>query len=483
MQRLPVPPPPSPLCPPRIRRSWEATSTKDQHLFVQAVALAMDRGFHQLFVDIHAETLGEAHDSCVFLLWHRKFILGYENMLRSLGRRFACVTLPYFDYIQHNLNYLHGKCTSLESCSPFLTGLGGSTSGHLSSQPLAGFAFSHFKCVDAFPASHACAVPGSDCMRCIPRGAWTRTYFNSTALSFTSIKRVLFDADDGMTALSLRIERSPHDVFHFTLSAALANFVVAALDPVFYGHHATIDILAVIHHRCRVRPLKLTKEQAKLHPGNFQGCVINDTMVVKATSPVGLRLPVDGVPTSVDEYAVTRPWFQHVPLTYGDIVDTTNLGVHSYRYNLTGLLGTFYSHCDHAGMNHTANMELQANSEDYEDDDQHVVMDVADVDSLTFLAWRYDVLVQARAQGLDDADADDEMDKMVVMVYEHCLPGTHSEYPEDFKAMWKIQGGEPSKAMLDGVLSGATPIRIQGWAGLNQRYFGCSGEVEALVVS
>ncbi|RHY98883.1 hypothetical protein DYB35_006528, partial [Aphanomyces astaci] len=253
MQRLPVPPPPSPLCPPRIRRSWEATSTKDQHLFVQAVALAMDRGFHQLFVDIHAETLGEAHDSCVFLLWHRKFILGYENMLRSLGRRFACVTLPYFDYIQHNLNYLHGKCTSLESCSPFLTGLGGSTSGHLSSQPLAGFAFSHFKCVDAFPASHACAVPGSDCMRCIPRGAWTRTYFNSTALSFTSIKRVLFDADDGMTALSLRIERSPHDVFHFTLSAALANFVVAALDPVFYGHHATIDILAVIHHRCQGR--------------------------------------------------------------------------------------------------------------------------------------------------------------------------------------------------------------------------------------
>ncbi|RQM24000.1 hypothetical protein B5M09_006002 [Aphanomyces astaci] len=484
-QRLPAPPLPPPACPPRIRQSWDQTPSQNQQLFVDAVALAMDRGFHQLFVDIHADTLitNEAHNNVLFFFWHRKFILGYENMLRSLGRRFACVTLPFYDYIQNNLDYLLGKCTSLESCSPFLAGLGGSTNGSFSSTLLGGFAFPHFKCVGSAPVSHACEAPGTPrCMHCMPRGPWMRTHFNSTALSYTSIKRVLFQPDDDIYSVTMRVERSPHDTMHFLLAGAVANFYITTTDPVFYGHHATIDILHAIYHHCRVRPLKLTKEQAYNHPINFEPCVVNGT-TVDATSTIRLRLPVDGVPTSVDEYAVTRPWFQHVPFTYGDIVDTTNLGVHSYRYNLTGLLGTLYSHCDHAGMNHTANMELQANSEDYEDDDQHVVMDVTDVDSLTFLAWRYDVLVQARAQGLDDADADDEMDKMVVMVYEHCLPGTHSEYPEDFKAMWKIQGGEPSKAMLDGVLSGATPIRIQGWAGLNQRYFGCSGEVEALVVS
>ncbi|RHZ12371.1 hypothetical protein DYB37_007926 [Aphanomyces astaci] len=484
-QRLPAPPLPPPACPPRIRQSWDQMPSQNQQLFVDAVALAMDRGFHQLFVDIHADTLitNEAHNNVLFFFWHRKFILGYENMLRSLGRRFACVTLPFYDYIQNNLDYLLGKCTSLESCSPFLAGLGGSTNGSFSSTLLGGFAFPHFKCVGSAPVSHACEAPGTPrCMHCMPRGPWTRTHFNSTALSYSSIKRVLFQPDDDIYSVTMRVERSPHDTMHFLLAGAVANFYITTTDPVFYGHHATIDILHAIYHHCRVHPLKLTKEQAYNHPINFEPCVVNGT-TVDATSTIRLRLPIDGVPTSVDEYAVTRPWFQHVPLTYGEIVDTTNLGVHSYRYNLTGLLGTLYSHCDHAGMNHTANMELQANSEDYEDDDQHVVMDVTDVDSLTFLAWRYDVLVQARAQGLDDADADDEMDKMVVMVYEHCLPGTHSEYPEDFKAMWKIQGGEPSKAMLDGVLSGATPIRIQGWAGLNQRYFGCSGEVEALVVS
>ncbi|RHZ25557.1 hypothetical protein DYB31_015522, partial [Aphanomyces astaci] len=331
-QRLPAPPLPPPACPPRIRQSWDQMPSQNQQLFVDAVALAMDRGFHQLFVDIHADTLitNEAHNNVLFFFWHRKFILGYENMLRSLGRRFACVTLPFYDYIQNNLDYLLGKCTSLESCSPFLAGLGGSTNGSFSSTLLGGFAFPHFKCVGSAPVSHACEAPGTPrCMHCMPRGPWTRTHFNSTALSYSSIKRVLFQPDDDIYSVTMRVERSPHDTMHFLLAGAVANFYITTTDPVFYGHHATIDILHAIYHHCRVHPLKLTKEQAYNHPINFEPCVVNGT-TVDATSTIRLRLPIDGVPTSVDEYAVTRPWFQHVPLTYGDIVDTTNLGVHSY---------------------------------------------------------------------------------------------------------------------------------------------------------
>ena len=36
-----------------------------------------------------------------FILWHRRFMLGYENMLRSLHPDFECVTLPYWNYFHH----------------------------------------------------------------------------------------------------------------------------------------------------------------------------------------------------------------------------------------------------------------------------------------------------------------------------------------------------------------------------------------------
>ena len=36
-----------------------------------------------------------------FILWHRRYMLAYENMLRSLHPDFECVTLPYWNYFRH----------------------------------------------------------------------------------------------------------------------------------------------------------------------------------------------------------------------------------------------------------------------------------------------------------------------------------------------------------------------------------------------
>ena len=36
-----------------------------------------------------------------FILWHRRYLLAYENMLRSLHPDFECVTLPYWNYFNH----------------------------------------------------------------------------------------------------------------------------------------------------------------------------------------------------------------------------------------------------------------------------------------------------------------------------------------------------------------------------------------------
>ncbi|KAF0712876.1 hypothetical protein As57867_004608, partial [Aphanomyces stellatus] len=92
---------PIPTCA-RVRKSWEAMTTTEKDTYLSAIALAMDNGMYQKFVWVHQETMSnrEAHRTCVFLFWHRKFLLAFENMLRSLGDRYKCVTLPYWDYVQ-----------------------------------------------------------------------------------------------------------------------------------------------------------------------------------------------------------------------------------------------------------------------------------------------------------------------------------------------------------------------------------------------
>ncbi|RHY83796.1 hypothetical protein DYB26_013057, partial [Aphanomyces astaci] len=83
--------------------SWDALTAAEKETFVSAIEIAMDRGLYQKFVLIHQEQMGnrEAHGTCVFLFWHRKYLLGFENMLRSLGDQYKCLTLPYWDYVQN----------------------------------------------------------------------------------------------------------------------------------------------------------------------------------------------------------------------------------------------------------------------------------------------------------------------------------------------------------------------------------------------
>ncbi|RHZ40428.1 hypothetical protein DYB26_015710, partial [Aphanomyces astaci] len=131
----PTPAPTSdPSCP-RIRKSWDTLTAAEKETFVSALEIAMDRGLYQKFVLIHQEQMGnrEAHGTCVFLFWHRKFLLGFENMLRSLGGQYKCLTLPYWDYVQNYATMQNTpqaqRCTSIETCAPIATGLGGSTQG------------------------------------------------------------------------------------------------------------------------------------------------------------------------------------------------------------------------------------------------------------------------------------------------------------------------------------------------------------------
>lgn len=116
-------------CSSRTRKAWGAMTVTEQQVYLDAIALGMSRGYRILFTEMHSEMTSatEFYMTCGFLYWNGRFLLAYENMLRSLGARYACVTIPYWDYFADYASFVDGRCNSIESCSPILKGLAGHT--------------------------------------------------------------------------------------------------------------------------------------------------------------------------------------------------------------------------------------------------------------------------------------------------------------------------------------------------------------------
>ncbi|GMF58568.1 unnamed protein product [Phytophthora fragariaefolia] len=111
---------------PRIRRSWDAYNVTEKALYLEAVGVAMDRGFQLKFVQLHVEYMSEleAHRNCMFIYWHRMMLLGYENMLRSLDPKYRCLTLPYWDHLSGTARKSAGTCSNMWDCTAAITDSG-----------------------------------------------------------------------------------------------------------------------------------------------------------------------------------------------------------------------------------------------------------------------------------------------------------------------------------------------------------------------
>jgi len=202
----------NPACGPRLRKSWDMLTPAEQELYLRAVAQTMDDGLYIKFVEIHTErmTTAEAHRTCMFVYWHRAMLLGFENLLRSYGGEFSCITIPYWNYADHNALFLQGACGSMEECSPILRALGGSIAGRprtvvINGTPIQG------TCVSEFPVNHFCEAShlrGPMCSRCVPRGEWSAMGFPATT-SVSSLMRQLF-ASPTIAGVATNIERGIH---------------------------------------------------------------------------------------------------------------------------------------------------------------------------------------------------------------------------------------------------------------------------------
>jgi len=99
-------------CEHRVRKDWLDLTHEEKELYLEGVnALkttprkgASDAGpgnnIYDTFVLIHGESANKkyAHQTAGFLSWHRKYLLEYEDAIRTVDTRFKCVTIPYWDW-------------------------------------------------------------------------------------------------------------------------------------------------------------------------------------------------------------------------------------------------------------------------------------------------------------------------------------------------------------------------------------------------
>lgn len=188
---------------PRVRKSWDAFDQAEKDLFLNALSLAMQKGYQQKFVQLHVEWFSEkeAHQNCMFMYWHRLYLLGYENMLRSLGPQFICVTLPMWDHLAATARVVNGKiCSNMEACAPIISDFGGSAGGITRSLKIENItvdAANGASCVGNGVLSNFCGnrTQSYECAQCVIRGPAYRAVYPGDAL-FGSVFNQVFRYSD-----------------------------------------------------------------------------------------------------------------------------------------------------------------------------------------------------------------------------------------------------------------------------------------------
>lgn len=180
---------------PRVRKSWDLFTDAEKSTYIAAVTLAMQTGYHQKFVELHYEARSEleAHKTCMFIYWHRRFILGYENMLRNLGTQYACVTIPVWDHLTNTAKRASGTCDNFANCSQVLQDFGGTTIGKTSSLKVYNVtipATTTWTCITNGLPGNFCGN-NTACAGCIPRGKSHLKAYPAEAY-FTSVYQQVF---------------------------------------------------------------------------------------------------------------------------------------------------------------------------------------------------------------------------------------------------------------------------------------------------
>ncbi|TDH68461.1 hypothetical protein CCR75_004163 [Bremia lactucae] len=297
----------------RVRYSWTSLRSNEKELYLNAIAKAMTSGYHMLFTQLFMDSgsLNQVVGTCGAPAWYRKYLLGYENMLRSLDPTFSKLTLPYWDLFEDAAKRISTRvaCNGIEECSSMLVDFGGCNGPEISSGAyiVNGEAIPSGNCANSSIAAHAC-TSRKKCEKCIPRGDWTigdsslevgptvfidliRQARNSTGVSESRATAI----NSLRTAIQNSIQMPLHSIL-----GGLYETRAAAFDPIFLGHYATLDMVYQVYQSCN-QSIPLT--------GSCQG---NSDLKVSSM----VTIPMQFGSSPVEEHPKLGPFFETIGTKY-----------------------------------------------------------------------------------------------------------------------------------------------------------------------
>jgi hypothetical protein len=93
--------------------------------------------------------------------------------------------------------------------------------------------------------------------------------------------------------------------------------------------------------------------------------------------------------------------------------------------------------------------------------------------------WLQRMTHSCQSHGYSGNESRLEMERILTLLHQNCLPGDVKDYSENFKKMMRIEGKKArGKLILDGIQSGGAPIRLPKaiWTGINLDTYGCKGD-------
>lgn len=320
---------------PRIRRNWDALSPEDKDLYVGAVQTAVDRGLYQAFFPYHADTMSsiQSHETCAFSLWHRHFLLAFENMLRSLDKRFACLTVPYWNVMDHYRDQQQNRCNSYGTCAKIVFALGGTSSQSMETRRLAG--------VVADGVLHV-GKPIEGMLDDTGRPGIVRAELWFTPIpneaSYEEIINIV-QTSPNYVDFGTRMQRGIHDAVHDSLGGFMPTYSSPA-DPLFFPWHSTIDLFLFMWEVCYLKVDSFRRDVPAYWaflessmPAAAQSLITCHQTeqsqqffpVVNATSESYIKIGN----TDVRIDPVLGPYFQGIGDTFSSLVSARHLGPHN----------------------------------------------------------------------------------------------------------------------------------------------------------
>jgi len=254
----------------RIRKDYNDLEEDEKELYIEAVQVAKTKGLFDIFVSLHKFEPNDyyAHSGHGFYPWHRKFLLEYENMLRSLGEKYKCVTIPFWDWAQEGKvcqlinsglidehkddskirQALKRQCRSFEDVGSIVKDFGGKGDR---SNPLTDRVDGRAIGNDAHCVKEGSPFSGPEWKdfedrKCLARG----TRMSPSSLTGrVKLTDIILSSKGDHTAFHKASYYGPHGSPHMAVGGHMGAMWSPA-DPIFFSHHAFIDKLWFNHQDC-----------------------------------------------------------------------------------------------------------------------------------------------------------------------------------------------------------------------------------------